>query len=157
MSINLSTTTPAAPSGARNVTFQTDGSGNVSGYVQATSELVGDGVDLTAQNANISSTTLVATPSGMYRISAYLIVTTVDGTSSTLPSLVITWSDNDNGQSQSITLTPTNTGNLQTTYQEASCVINAGTSTNIDYSTTGYLSHVAGTMKYSVHIRVEQF
>lgn len=33
MSINLSSTTPAAPAGARNVTFQTDGAGNVSGYI----------------------------------------------------------------------------------------------------------------------------
>jgi hypothetical protein len=156
MSVNLSSTTPAAPSGNTLVQFQTDGSGNVSAYIAAATELVGDSIDLTGQTANISSTTLVTSPSGRYRISAYIIVTTVDGASSTLPSVVITWNDGDNGQAQTFTLTPTATGNLLTTLEQGSMFISAGSSANIDFSTTGYASGTPATMHYALHIRVEQ-
>src|SRR5208282_6552675 len=100
MSINLSNTTPAAPTGATNITWQSDGAGNVSGYIQSAVELVGDSVDLTAQTADIGPNTLVTTPNGYYRISAYIIITTIDSTSSTLPSVVLNWNDKDNGQGQ---------------------------------------------------------
>lgn len=156
MSVNLSNNTPAPPTGGTNIKWQTDGAGNVSGYIQAATELVGDGVDLTAQNANIGSSTLVTTPNGYYRVSAYIIVTTVDGASSTLPSIVLAWNDKDNGQPQTMTLTPTAAGNLLTTYQENDGIISAGSSANINYSTTGYASGTPGTMKYAIHIRVEQ-
>jgi hypothetical protein len=156
MSVNLSSTTPAAPAGGTNVIFQTDGQGNVSAYTQSAVELIGDGVDLTAQTANVGPNTLVTTPSGYYRISAYLVVTTVDGASSTLPSLVITWNDLDNGQSQSFSLTPTNAGNLLTTLEQSDMIVSAGSSASIDYATSGYASGTPATMQYAIHIRVEQ-
>ena len=156
MSVNLSSTTPAAPSGKTLVQFQTDGSGNVSAYISAATELVGDNVDLTAQTANISATPLIASPSGLYRLSAYIIVTTVDGASSTLPSVVIAWDDKDNGQPQTFTLTPTNTGNLLTTLEQADMIVSAGSTANLHFSTTGYASGTPATMTYAVHIRCEQ-
>lgn len=156
MSVNLSNTTPAAPTGGTNITWQNDGSGNVSGYIQSAVELVGDGVDLTAQTADVGPDTLVTTPNGYYRISAYLVVTTVDGASSTLPSLVITWNDLDNGQSQSFTMTPTDAGNLLTTLEQSDMIVSAGSSASIDYATSGYASGTPATMQYAVHIRVEQ-
>ena len=157
MSVNLSNTTPAAPTGGTNIIWQTDGQGNVSGYVQSAVELVGDGIDLTAQTANVGPNTLVATPSGYYRISAYIVVTTVDGASSTLPSLTITWNDQDNGQAQSFVLTPTNAGNLLTTLEQSDMIVSAGSSATIDYETSGYASGTPATMQYAVHIRIEEF
>ena len=156
MSVNLSNTTPAAPTGGTNIIWQTDGQGNVSGYVHSAVELVGDGIDLTAQTANVGPNTLVTTPSGYYRISAYIVVTTVDGASSTLPSLTITWNDQDNGQAQSFVLTPTNAGNLLTTLEQSDMIVSAGSSATIDYETSGYASGTPATMQYAVHIRVEQ-
>jgi hypothetical protein len=158
MSVNLSNTTPAAPTGGTNITWQTDGSGNVSGYTQSAVELVGDGIDLTAQTANVGPATLVTTPNGFYRISAYIIITTVDGTSSTLPSVVLTWNDANNGQGQTLTLTPssTNTPDLLTIYEQNDSIINAGSSATIDYSTSGYASNTPAKMQYALHIRVEQ-
>jgi hypothetical protein len=159
MSINLSNTTPAAPSGGTNILWQSDGSGNVSGYVQSAVELVGDGVDLTAQTADIGPNTLVTTPNGYYRISAYLIVTTVDGASSTLPKLTITWNDLDNGQTQTFDLTPTISGagsNLLTTFEQSDMIVSAGSSATLDYATSGYASGTPATMQYAIHIRVEQ-
>jgi hypothetical protein len=158
MAVNLSTTTPAAPTGSVNVVFQTDGSGNVSGSVPASAvELVADNVDLTGQNANISATNIIASANqALYRVSAYIIVTTVDGTSSTLPSVAIGWTDNDNGQTQSFTLTPTNTGNTLTTFQEAVMILSSQAAAAITYATASYASHTPGTMKYALHIRLEQ-
>lgn len=156
MSVNLSNTTPAAPAGGTNVKWQTDGSGNVSGYVQSAVELVGSGVDLTAQTADVGPNTLVNTPNGYYRISAYLVVTTVDGASSTLPKLTITWNDLDNGQAQSFDLTPTNAGNLLTTLEQSDMIVSAASSASIDYATSGYASGTPATMQFAIHIRVEQ-
>jgi len=157
MSVNLSSTTPAAPSGATNVTFQTDGSGNVSAYITSAVELTGNGFDATAQTANISTTDLITTPvAGRYRISAYIIVTTVDGASSTLPSIVLTWNDADNGQGQTLTLTPTTTGNLLTTFESGDAFVSVGASAPLAFSTTGYASGTPATMQYAIHITVEK-
>lgn len=154
MSINLNATLPAAPAGSTNVTFQKDSSGNVSAYVTSAPELTGDNVDLTAQTANIGSTTVVAAPTnGLYRVAGYIIVTLV-GTTSTLPSIVLTWTDQDNGQLQTLTLTPTSTGNALTTVEENDAILSCGPATDLSFSTTGYAS--TGTpMQYAVHIRVE--
>ncbi len=154
MSINLNDTTPAAPAGATNVAWQQDVSGNVSAYVPSTG---GTGpVNSTGNTANIGATTIL-TPasSGLYRITAYIIVTVVDPVSSTLPSVVITWTDQDNSTSQTFTLTPTNAGNLLTTFQQANMEVSALASGNIQYSTTGYASNTPATMTFALRIRTE--
>lgn len=154
MAINLNATLPAAPAGSTNVVFQKDSSGNISAYVTSAPELTGDNVDLTAQTANIGSTTVVpAPPNGLYRVAGYIIVTLV-GTTSTLPSIVLTWTDQTNGQLQTLTLTPTNTGNTLTTIQQNDAILSCGPASDLSFSTTGYAS--TGTpMQYAVHIRVE--
>ena len=133
-----------------------DASGNVSAYVSGAGLVTGTGiVDLTAQSANIGATNLIAVPTaGVYRISAYIIVTRAGGSSSTLPATVITWFDQQSGVAQSLTLTPTNNGNSTTTYQEAVGVISANTGA-IQYSTTGYVSAGSPSMQYALHIRIE--
>jgi len=162
MATNFNNTLPAAPAGSVNIRWQTDGSGNDSAYVPISAqELTSSNVDLTAQAANIVTSTLFTpTASGLYRVSAYLIVTTVASTgasTSTLPSLTIGWTDTDNATPQTIVLTPTNAGNLLTTYQQASCVIDAVTAVAITYATNSYASNTAAQMKYSVHLRIESF
>lgn len=157
MSVNLSNTTPAAPSGSTNVTFQTDGSGNVSAYVTTAVELTGNGFDDTAQVADIGPTDLITSPvAGRYRVSAYIVVTTADGASSTLPSIVLTWVDADNGAGQSQTLTPTNSGNLLTTFEENDTFVSAGPSSPLSFSTSGYASGTPATMQFAIHITVEK-
>jgi len=116
--------------------------------------------DATAQGANIAPATLINAPSGpfapaLFRVTAYIIVTQAATTSSTLPSVVLTWTDRDNNTAQTFTLTPTNAGNLLTTLQQASMVISPKAVTNINYSTTGYASVGGTSMQYAVHIRVE--
>lgn len=156
MSINLSNSTPAAPAGSTNVTWQNDVSGNVSAYITSAAELTGDGFDATAQGANIGTTDLVATPvAGVYRISAYIIRTVIDGVSSTLPSIVLSWNDQDNGQGQTLTMTATDTHDDLVHPQESTAFISASVSAPIAFSTTGYVSHTATKMKYAIHIRVE--
>ena len=57
-------------------------------------------VDLTNQSANISSTPLYTPPAdGTYRISCYAVVTTAAGTSSSLPSCQVNFTDADTGVS----------------------------------------------------------
>ena len=155
MSINFNKTLPAAPAGSTNVTFQNDGAGNMSAYVSTPNALPASTINLTAQVADISAANLVATPTaGLYRISAYIVVTQASGTTSLLPAIVITWQDQDGGTSQSLTLTPTNAGNVLTDYEEAVGIVSANTSA-IQYATSGYASVGSPVMKFAIRIRVE--
>lgn len=157
MSVNLSDITPAAPAGSANVKWQTDGSGNVSAYTSSAVELTGNGFDATAQTANIGTTDLIVTPTeSRYRVSGYIIVTTVDGASSTLPSIVLTWNDADNGQGQTFTLTPTDSGNVLTTVHFNDAFLNVDESAPLAFSTTGYASGTPAIMQYAIHITVEK-
>jgi hypothetical protein len=155
MSVNLSSTTPAAPSGATNITWQKDGAGNVSGYTTSAVELTGNGFDATGQTADIAATDLITTPvAGRYRISAYLVVTTV-GTTSTLPKITLAWSDADNGQNQTFDITPTTAGNTLNTFEFGDAFISVGAAAPLQFSTSGYAS--TGTaMQFAIHITVEK-
>lgn len=157
MAINLNNSTPAAPAGSTNVTWQKDTSGNVSAYVTAAPELTGDNVDLTAQSADISATDILTSPtSGLYRVSMYISVSQVaSGTGSTLPSVILTWTDQDSAQSMSLTATPTSTGNALTTVEQATAVLSVSATAAITYATSGYASNGTTAMNFSLHIRLE--
>jgi hypothetical protein len=139
----------------------TDGAGNFSAYIPTPatpplSPVVETPVDLTAQDANISTTTLYAvTATGRFRIGGYIVVTTADAVSSTLPAINIGWTDADNSVAQTLALTLVNTGNSTTTYATGTEIISALTGNNITYSTTGYLSNTPSAMKYSIHLIIE--
>lgn len=155
MSVNLSNTTPAAPAGSVNAKFATDGAGNVSVSVSKYA-VEQTGFDATAQMANIASTPLVTTPpTGRYRISAYVVVTTAATTSSTMPKVTVSWNDADSGQAQSLDITVTSTGNALTTFSQGSVLLSANVSANIAFVTSGYASVGATAMQYAVHITVE--
>lgn len=123
--------------------------------------------DLTAQAANIGVTTLYAVPAsgaGMYRLSAYLVITQAATVSSTMPQVQAIWTDNDSAAAapaSSFTLTnTTNTlgaGSASTVAAQnaGSIIINAKASTNIQFSTTGYASSGATPMQYAIHIKLE--
>ena len=115
--------------------------------------------DAVLQSANLSSATLYAVPAsgaGLYRASCYAVVTTAATTSSTLPSCVIGWTDNDSGVALSAsTVTPTNTANAPGAFGQGIAVINAKASTNITYSTSGYVSSGATAMQYAFHVKLE--
>ncbi len=136
--------------------MQTDGAGNVSANGTSAVELVSNGFNATGQTANIGATSLIASPTaGRYRVSVYIIVTTVDGASSTLPSIVLTWAD-PSGQAQSKTFTATTpTGNSLTTFDSDDAFISLGASAPLAFSTTGYTSGTPATMQYAIHIVVE--
>lgn len=158
MSINLNATTPAAPAGSTNVSWQRDGSGNVSAYITSSAELTGDNVDLTGQTANIAATNLEASPAGgLYRVSVYIVQTVAGSTSGTLPSVQITFKDVDTATTQTITLTATNSANVVGTLAQAQAVINATAAIAITYSTTGYASVGGTALAYALHIRIEKY
>jgi hypothetical protein len=113
-------------------------------------------VDLTAQSADISSTLLYNAPTGMYRVSVYIVETTADGVSSTLPSVTIQWADPDSSTLMNpFVLTPTNSGNAINMFQQASMVIDVKNGGGLNYATTGYTSGTPNVMQFALHIRVE--
>lgn len=127
-------------------------------------------IDLAAQNNNIGATLLYAVPAagaGFYRITAYAVITTAAGVSSTLPNVNIIWTDNDtNVAIAAVAVSAQSAANTVGTNSVTaaagagllgsdSTVINARASTNINYTTTNYASNAANAMQYALHIRVE--
>ncbi len=131
-------------------------------------------VDSTTQAANIGQTLLYAVPAsgaGLYRVSAYVVVTRQATTSSTMPKVQIDWTDSDSNTAVGpfdITLSSTAVNpaagansvgqNLLTTdtgTTAGTAIISARQSTNINYRTTGYASVGATTMQYAVHVKLE--
>jgi hypothetical protein len=164
LSVNFSNSTPAAVAGNTNVTWQTDGSGNISGYVP-TSSSVTNKVDLTGQTAAVSATNLVASPAtARYRIGAYLKVTTAGSVSSTLGGVTITYADGTDGVPQSVVMqmqteagasATTNTGNATTSVLAGELLIYAQTGTAIQYA-IAYTANAAASMHYEAHLSAEQ-
>jgi len=139
-----------APSGV--ATLGADGKVPVSQRVYASYNAV-------AQSANIGATTLYAIPvgqAGLYRVSAYAVVTQAATTSSTLPNVGILWTDSDSSVALlANTVTPTNTANAPGAFGPGDIVINANAGTNIQFQTSNYASSGATPMQYAVHLRVE--
>jgi hypothetical protein len=113
-------------------------------------------VNATAQTANIATTTLYAVPAtGFYRVSIYITVTSI-GTTSTMPSTTITYTDGNSGTNvhSTVTTATATTNSLTTTFAQATYVCYAKTGTNIQYATGSYAS--TGTaMQYALRIRLE--
>jgi hypothetical protein len=113
-------------------------------------------VDLATQSADIPGTSLYNVTTGMYRVSAYIVLTTVDGVSSTLPSVQIQWADPDTNTAVGwLALTPTNSGDVFNTILQGSAVIHAKGGGGLSYNTTGYASNSPNAMKFALHIRLE--
>jgi hypothetical protein len=124
-------------------------------------------VDLTAQTAAKTTTTLYAVPAagvGQYRVSWNAKITTVAGVSSTLGPLTIVYTDPD-GVVQTITAAAQNsagtivisdsTGNSTTTVLLGIPLqLNCKASTNITYA-FAYASNAANAMAYNLHIKLE--
>lgn len=122
-------------------------------------------VNLSTQAANIATATLYAVPAGgagVYRISAYEVLTQAATSSSTLPSVNIAWTDADSSAAE--TGTPAASGGSGNTVGNTNFpiatspgiyVVSAKASTNIQYSTAGYASSGATPMQYALHIRLE--
>lgn len=105
---------------------------------------------------NLGSTVLLKPKqSGLYRITAYLVVTTRDTTSSTLPKATVGWTDVDNNTAQTEDVTATSTGDALTTHKVGSVVIDAKAGVNITLVTASYASNTPNKMKYSIVATVE--
>lgn len=112
-----------------------------------------------AQAANIAATTLYAVPAdraGLYRVSAYAVVTQAATTSSTLPNVGVLWTDSDANVALSAnTMTPSNNANAPGAFGNGDAVISARAGTNIQFQTSNYASVGATPMQYAVHLRLE--
>lgn len=111
------------------------------------------------QAANIGATTVYAVPgdrAGLYRVSAYAVVTQAATTSSTLPNVGVLWTDNDANVALSAnTVTSSNNANAPGAFGNGDAVISARAGTNIQFQTSNYASSGATPMQYAVHLRLE--
>lgn len=123
-------------------------------------------VDLTAQNAAKSTTTLYAVPAsgaGVYRLTWTAKITTAAGTSSTLGALTIVYTDPD-GVVVTLTAAAQNTSGSIITSATSNTTgtvligmpltLNCKASTNITYA-FAYASSASGAMHYNLHVRLE--
>lgn len=122
-----------------------------------------------AQSANIGAATLYAVPateSGLFRVNAYVVLTTAASISSTLPNVQIIYTDNDTSGAITLDATPilgvagigqtgALTANTVGTAASGVITIDVKKSSTIQYQTVNYSSSTAG-MAYSVYILLEK-
>jgi hypothetical protein len=114
-------------------------------------------VNLTAQAASIGATPLYAViTTGLYRISASIKRTQIATTSSTLPSVAITWTEGDNSAAGASTPIATNATNTLVATAASEVIVYAKAATNIQYTCAGYASSGATPMQYALRIKCEQ-
>lgn len=113
-------------------------------------------VNLTAQAVSIAATTLFTVPiTGFYRLCLSVKRTVLATTSSTLPSVVITWTDGDNSAAGSNAVIASNVLNTLVAPVCSEIIVYAKAGTVIQYSTTGYVSSPAAQMQYALRIKCE--
>ena len=157
MSTNWNNSTPAAPSGSVNVTFQNDASGNMSAYTTAFAPvLTAASLNLTGQSAAITTTTLFATTvAGIYRLSYYLYITTA-GNSVNLTG-TFGWTDDSGAAANSVVTVnvacQTLGANSTTALGLGSVTFYAAVTTNITYAMA--LSGAIGSGRYAIRVRLE--
>jgi hypothetical protein len=109
-----------------------------------------------AQTADINSPTFYAVPvTGIYRVSAFLVLTQAATTSSVLPSCSISYTEAVTGTAVQDKVTQTANTNLVGLHNGGSVVISAQQGSNIGYITSNYASSGATSMQYSIQIKIE--
>jgi hypothetical protein len=118
-------------------------------------------INRTNQSSNLALSAIYAVPStgaGLYRITVFMVVSRAATTSSTLPDSQIQFTDRDSNATITVNLTPGDSGNTTSTFQQATFVVNAKASTNINYGyglVTGYASTGATSMQFAYRAIVE--
>ena len=109
-------------------------------------------VSLTAQNASLGTTPipLPSLATGLYRLTYYARITTVDAVNSSL-TVTLSWTDGAVACSLSGAAM---TGNTTATVQSSTAMIQIDAASPISYATT-YASNTPGAMKYKLLILVE--
>lgn len=126
----------------------------------AAAAAVAGSVNLTAQQANIASTTLVTpTANGYYRFSCYVVLTQVATTSSTLPACAVGYTDADSSVVESFAYSQLSTSNsLGATGGIAAGAVPtffAKSGVPISFNVNSYASVGATPMQFSVRVRLE--
>lgn len=157
MAINFSNTTPSIPTGGSGVLWQTDGAGNLSGYI--TTAPIAASISLTAQAAAISATTLLAVGAGgagTYQISYVATVTQAATSSSTLGGsngFQIVYTNLSDSVSKTTPAGATSATNTTAVSISGVVIANVLASTTIQYQ-FGYTSSGVTVMQYDLNIRV---
>jgi hypothetical protein len=157
LSVNFSNTTPTAVAGGTNILWQTDGSGNISGYVPSGAAVVFSTLQPTlTANYNAGSAMTLFTPSvaGAYRISVSQAIQIAAGTSSTFPSLTLSWTD-VGSVARTKQLVATSATNTTAVESDTSVVIYTNNSTAVQVTSASYASNPASAMTYALTIVAE--
>ena len=156
MSVNFSNTTPAAVAGGTNVLWQTDGSGNISGYTTG-SDIVFSTLQpsLTANyNAGLAMTLFTPTAAAAYRVSVSQAIVIAASSTSTFPSLTLSWTD-VGGIARTKQLVATSSTNTTAVEADAVATIYTNNSTAVQVTSASYASSGTYAMAFSLSIAAE--
>lgn len=130
----------------------------------ATYNATGLGANLAATLISPQVNPVIYALGGTYKANCYVILTTVDGSSSTLPKCQVVFTDADTTNSHTQDVTATSTANTADTIGPAPAVtaqlpgggaFHVAPSTAISIDTTGYASNTSGQMKYAIHFTLQ--
>lgn len=111
---------------------------------------------LSAQVADANVPAFYAVPvSGMYRVSAYVVLTQAATTSSVMPGCSVSYTEQITSQAVQDIITLSANTNLVGLHTGGSVIIQASQGTNIGYVTSGYASVGATPMQYAIRVKIE--
>lgn len=115
------------------------------------------GSSRTAQNSNVSVANFYTVAiGGLYRVSAYVVLSQAATTSSVLPSASISYTEAVTGANVQDLITTTASTNTVGLHSGGSVVIQAQQGSNLSFITSNYASVGATPMQYAVHVTVEK-
>lgn len=132
-------------------------SGNATQPTWTTVAAIVGGSSRTAQATNVSVANFYTVAvGGLYRVSAYVVLSQAATTSSTMPSASISYTEAVTGANVQDMITTTATNNTVGLHSGGSVVIQAQQGSNLSFITSNYASVGATPMQYSVHLTVER-
>lgn len=111
-------------------------------------------VDLTGKTADVSATALWTDQgkgSLAYKVEGYTVCTVAGSASSTLPAIVLSYTDSESNTAVTVTLGTQSTANAVGTIVRGAANINVKAGTAVTFTTATYASTNAG-MTFGVHV-----
>jgi hypothetical protein len=116
-------------------------------------------VDIASRGSDVSQTTIWTDQSAgstLYHVKGMTICTVHDGASSTLPAIVLAWTDSESNAGVTATLGTASGADAVGTIVQGGVLINLKPGTSVTFTTATYASGTGGKMKFVAHVVVER-
>lgn len=116
-------------------------------------------VDVASRGSDVTTTAIwtdQAAGSSLYHVKGCTICTVRDGVSSTLPAIVLAWTDSESNTAVTLTLGTGSSADAVGTIVQGGGMMNLKAGTSLTFTTATYASNTGARMKFVAHVVVER-